>query len=108
MCLECGYCKLGILIFAALNRNSMRAHGVCLNDFIIYKVQNRLNNVQQFGHLPQRKPVEISFDKLSYSVREGSIFKQKGKWLQRLAKLKQINTDPMVGVCIGCLKIEAA
>uniref|UniRef100_H2YL68 ABC transporter domain-containing protein n=1 Tax=Ciona savignyi TaxID=51511 RepID=H2YL68_CIOSA len=42
------------------------------------QVHNRVTDPKKFGHLPQRKPVEIKFTNLSYSVREGSIFRNKG------------------------------
>nr|XP_002129068.1 ATP-binding cassette sub-family G member 4 isoform X1 [Ciona intestinalis] len=45
---------------------------------LIKKIHNRVTHSKKFGHLPQRKPVEIKFVNLSYSVREGSIFRNKG------------------------------
>jgi len=45
---------------------------------LIKKVHNKCTDPTAFCHLPPRNPVEIQFDNLSYSVREGSIFKNRG------------------------------
>ncbi|XP_039259410.2 ATP-binding cassette subfamily G member 4-like [Styela clava] len=49
-----------------------------LNRHLIKKIENKISDTQKFCNLPKLKPVEIKFSNLSYSVREGSIFRNRG------------------------------
>ena len=48
------------------------------------QIENKISDVQKFCHLPKLKSVEITFSDLSYSVKEGSIFRNKGEFAMLL------------------------
>ena len=42
------------------------------------KVENQITEAQRFSHLPKRSAVDLEFNNVSYTIREGACWKRRG------------------------------
>ncbi|KAK5905146.1 hypothetical protein CesoFtcFv8_006641 [Champsocephalus esox] len=46
------------------------------------KVENQITEAQRFSHLPKRSAVDLEFNNVSYTIREGACWKRRVLFLQ--------------------------
>ncbi|CAL8399919.1 unnamed protein product [Boreogadus saida] len=62
------------------------------------KVENHITDAQRFSHLPQRSAVDLEFNELSYTIREGPCWRRRGYKALLKCLSGRFNSKELIGI----------